>query len=68
MIGHLIKYEMDQVGMRQNFLAKKAKIHEGSLSLILNNHANPTVDTIQRIVDALGKPIMITPKGGIKCN
>lgn len=64
MIGHLLKEQMDKKGMKANFICRQTGIHEGALSLILNNHANPTVDTIERIINVIGEPLTIPPTNG----
>ena len=64
MTGKAIKDEMEKQGITGKVMAKKAGMHEGGLSLILNDKGNPTVETIQRIVDVLNVPIVIAPTNG----
>lgn len=59
MIGRLIKEEMQRKCIKARFIAEKADIHEGALSLILNNKANPTVDTVDRIIKAMDGKLVI---------
>ena len=63
MIGKLIKDEMQKQGITGKAMSKQTGIPEGGLSNILNDKANPTVETIERLVKVLGWKLTIKPKG-----
>lgn len=52
-----IKEICKEKGMQMDILAKAADIHRVSISLISSGKMNATLDTLQRIADALGVPI-----------
>lgn len=49
-----IKEVMKEKGMTSASLAEKVGIHKTSVSLIINGKMNPTLDTIEKMADALG--------------
>ncbi len=53
-IGRRIKNLRDERGMKQNHLARKARISRWELSRIENGRVTPTMRTLKGLVDALG--------------
>ncbi len=57
-IGRRIKNLRDERGMKQNHLARKARISRWELSRIENGRVdNPTMRTLMGLADALGVPL-----------
>lgn len=52
-----IKEICKEKGMQMDLLAKAVDVHRVSMSLISSGKMNTTLDTLQKIADALGVPI-----------
>jgi len=49
-----VKEILKEKGMSQKDLAKRMNVQDGTMSNILSGRYSPTLDTLQRIADALG--------------
>lgn len=58
-----IAYEARQrAGLTQAELARRANTKQGTISGIENGTQNATIDTLNRIADALGMRVSLTPQ------
>ncbi|MDZ7757637.1 helix-turn-helix transcriptional regulator [Rhodohalobacter sp.] len=56
-------YELlQQKGWTQSELAEKSGVSEQRVSTILSGHANPTLETLVKIEDALDMEVIVAPK------
>lgn len=53
-IGKKIKYYRKKLGISQEALAYKADIHPAYVGRLERNEKNPTIETLDRIINALG--------------
>jgi len=53
-IGEKIRYYRKKLGFSQEELALRAGIHPAYLGKLERNEKNPTVETIDKIIDAVG--------------
>lgn len=58
-IGKLIKERRESHGITAKYVSEKSGVHQGALSLIEAGKANPTWDTIQKIVDVFNCDLVI---------
>ena len=70
LIGSLIDRERDAAGLSQKQLAERTHIDQADISKIESGKANPSLNTIERIFNALGKTLDFTvsplPDGSTK--
>lgn len=63
-----VKEILKAKGMTAKELAKLLNVSEGSLSLTIKDGANPSVQTLEKIANALGVPVselFEAPKAGV---
>lgn len=59
-LGRLIEQERLRAGMTQGQFVECAGMTQAALSLLERGGSNPTVKTLERIAEALGKRLVIT--------
>lgn len=52
--GKLVKKAREERGLKASYIAKKANISPGYLSMIENGKRNPALETLQAIAGAIG--------------
>ena len=55
-----LKEILEEKNMTLTDLAEKTGIEKGNLSAISNNKKNPTMETLKKIADGLGKRLVVT--------
>lgn len=55
-LGQVIRESREKIGLSQERLAEKAKLHRNSVGMIERTGANQSVPTLLAIADALGVP------------
>ena len=58
-VGESLRIVRNRVGLRQNDLARRAGISQSLLSLIENNHRQPTVGLVQSLCKAMRVPVQL---------
>jgi predicted transcriptional regulator len=48
-----------ETGLSQKELSKRSGIHQGDISKLENGNANPSLKTLRKLADALGKDLRI---------
>jgi ribosome-binding protein aMBF1 (putative translation factor) len=61
-LGMLVLEKRMERGLSQRELALSIGTSQNRIYLIENGEANPTLDTLQRLVDVLGLPLEIRPR------
>ena len=56
-IGKRVKQIMNEKGISQNELARKANLSSSGISTALNENGNPRIDTLIAVSSALGCPL-----------
>ncbi len=61
-LGMFVLEKRMDLGLSQRELAKRVGTSQNQVYLIENGETNPTLDTLQRLADVLGFPLVIRPR------
>jgi len=61
-IGHIIQKRRDFLSLKQEDLSEMAGITSKTIYLIENGKGNPSIDTLQKLLEVLGLEIVIDIK------
>lgn len=61
-IGHIIKKRRDFLSLKQEDLSEMTGITSKTIYLIENGKGNPSIDTLQKLMEVLGLEIVIDIK------
>jgi len=62
---HVIRYARRRAGLTQHELAQRAAISQPALARIETGRVNPRIDTVERLLQACGMSLEVTPILGI---
>lgn len=61
-VGIFVLEKRMDLGLSQRELARRVGTSQNQIYLIENGETNPTLDTLQRLADVLGFPLVIHPR------
>jgi len=61
-IGHIIQKRRDSLSLKQEDLSEMTGITSKTIYLIENGKGNPSIDTLQKLLEVLGLEIVIDIK------